>query len=136
MATIYDKNLNVLMFGLHGSKTNPHTGLFCTHESATWAKQIAADSGNNVFLADDIGMFQVSPDGQFAQLDNSEPEIKIQPGNMVLTICFLNKSHDPPTPTIWVCTNQAAFDCGLTELKGMAHIQILQAGPSHVAKEA
>jgi hypothetical protein len=49
-----------------------------------------------------------------------------------LTIVFLNKSHESPTPTVWVCTNRAVYESSLRHLQGLKHVEVVQAGPSHV----
>ena len=51
-----------------------------------------------------------------------------------LTIVFLNKMETPPTPTVWVCANRAAYDKALDKLrsKDMNHIELVQFGHSHV----
>jgi hypothetical protein len=48
------------------------------------------------------------------------------------TITFLNTTHEKPTPTVWVCTNQAAYYASLSHLRLLKHIEIVQGGPSHV----
>lgn len=48
------------------------------------------------------------------------------------TVTFLNKTHENPTPTVWVCTNQASYNASLSHLRAMKHIEIVQHGPSHV----
>lgn len=48
------------------------------------------------------------------------------------TVVFLNKTHSAPTPTVWVCENQAAYLASLKYLRGLKHIEIVQEGPSHV----
>lgn len=50
------------------------------------------------------------------------------------TIVFLNKSHSVPTPTVWVCVDKEAMDRNLTKLKSQKWIEVVQSGPSHVAK--
>lgn len=51
------------------------------------------------------------------------------------TIVFLNKSHQNPTPTVWVCENKRVYDRSLAKLRGLAHVEIVQSGPSHVEEE-
>lgn len=48
------------------------------------------------------------------------------------TITFLNKSHENPTPTVWVCTNEGSYLASHKHLTALKHIEIVQAGPSHV----
>lgn len=50
----------------------------------------------------------------------------------VWTITFLNTSEEKPTPTVWVCVDNAAFMRAAIKLAGMGHIKVIQAGPSHV----
>jgi hypothetical protein len=52
--------------------------------------------------------------------------------NSCWTIVFLNKSHNKPTPTVWVCTNHDAWTRGIQMLEKMKHIEIIQQGASHV----
>lgn len=52
--------------------------------------------------------------------------------NACLTIVFLNKRHQPPTPTVWVCTTRAVYDRSVESLGKLAHIEIVQSGLSHV----
>lgn len=48
------------------------------------------------------------------------------------TVVFLNKTHQDPTPTVWVCTDQAAYLASLAHLRRLKHIEIVQEGPSHI----
>ena len=50
------------------------------------------------------------------------------------TIVFLNKSHEKPTPTVWVCVNKEAMDRHLARLKSQHWIEVVESGPSHVAR--
>jgi len=52
--------------------------------------------------------------------------------NACWTIVFLNKSHENPTPTVWVCENRRVYDRSLEKLGGLKHIEIIQHGASHV----
>jgi hypothetical protein len=52
------------------------------------------------------------------------------------TIVFLNKSHENPTPTVWVCESRGIYDRSLVKLKGLKHIEIIQHGPSHVEDDS
>ena len=65
----------------------------------------------------------------------SQKAIPVSGFNSVLTISFLNKSHVPPSPVVWVAENQAAFDKALDSLKSKKHIEITGRGPSHVTFE-
>lgn len=58
--------------------------------------------------------------------------IQVSAFGSVLTVVFLNKSHNPPTPTVWVCADREAFDAAKAKLAAMSHIEVIQAGPSHV----
>ncbi len=58
--------------------------------------------------------------------------IEISPFNSVLTISFLNKSHEPRTPVVWVCVNRAAYDKALEKLAGQDWIEVVQHGNAHV----
>ena len=58
--------------------------------------------------------------------------IKTSPLGTCLTIVFLNKTHEPPTPTVWVCANREAYDRGLDKLRAMKHIEIVGHGDTHV----
>lgn len=48
------------------------------------------------------------------------------------TIIFLNKSHTPPTPTVWVCVDKDAMNRSLTKFAGNKWIEVVQSGASHV----
>lgn len=48
------------------------------------------------------------------------------------TITFINKSYHGNDPVVWVCESQAAYFASLGYLRSLKHIEILQAGPSHV----
>lgn len=52
--------------------------------------------------------------------------------NTCLSICFINKSHENPTPVVWVCSNKESFDKAIKKLNGMTWIQILTSGATHV----
>lgn len=52
--------------------------------------------------------------------------------NAVLSIVFLNKAHDKPTPTVWVCQNRKVYDKSLKKLRESSHIEIVQHGLAHV----
>lgn len=58
--------------------------------------------------------------------------IEVSGFNSCWTIVFLNKSHDKPTPTVWVCVNKDAYDRALTKLAGRKWIEVVESGPSHV----
>ena len=49
-----------------------------------------------------------------------------------LTIVFLNKSHENSTPTVWVCSDRGVYESSLKHLQSLKHIEVVQAGPSHV----
>jgi hypothetical protein len=55
--------------------------------------------------------------------------------NTCWTITFLNHMVKDPTPTVWVCESRSAHHRATAVLKSMDHIEIVQSGPSHVAKE-
>jgi hypothetical protein len=52
----------------------------------------------------------------------------------VLTIAFLNKAINDKTPRVWVCEDRATFDRELESLRGMAHIEVVQSGPSLIKR--
>ena len=53
----------------------------------------------------------------------------------VFTIVFENLTFHDTDPTVWVCTDKAAFDQQLERLAGMSHIRVIQQGPSLVKGE-
>jgi hypothetical protein len=53
----------------------------------------------------------------------------------VFTIVFENLTFQNTDPTVWVCTDKAAFDLQLEKLAAMSHIRVIQQGPSLVKGE-
>jgi len=58
--------------------------------------------------------------------------IEVSDFRAVLTIVFLNKSHEGPTPTVWVCKDRDAYDRALGKLAKRPHVEVIQHGPAHV----
>ena len=58
--------------------------------------------------------------------------IEVSPLNSVLFISFLNRSHNPPTPVVWVCANREAYQESMRKLSEQEHIQITDFGHAHV----
>lgn len=58
--------------------------------------------------------------------------IEVSDFRAVWSIVFLNRSHENPTPTVWVCRDQGAYARSLEKLKGMRHIDVIQSGAAHV----
>jgi len=67
---------------------------------------------------------------------NMNRVIEVHPFNACLTITFLNRSFENPTPTVWVCENKTTYDRALARLQILGHIEIVQNGASHVEMEA
>lgn len=59
-------------------------------------------------------------------------QIEVNNFQSVLTVTFLNKSFENPTPTTWVCANRDAYDRAVNKLANMPHIEIIEQGAVHV----
>ena len=55
--------------------------------------------------------------------------------NSCLTIVFINKGHDNPTPIVWVCQSRKAFDASIEQLRANDNMEIIQSGLTHVVEE-
>lgn len=58
--------------------------------------------------------------------------VTINPDDTAYAICFVNKTAPKPGTSIWICTDEEAYNRSIQQLGGLKHIKILEAGRAKV----